>query len=547
MVFSNTYYLCAPKYIMMMYIFIVYLLFADSSCAISPPLTSNRPIIFLNNVDRLNSIKQKVSTNNVTWIDLKNKIDSYPSGKNIYVGAIGEFAAANALAYRLTGQTKYLDRSKELFWGRYIDSNSPNYWDYTSRNGFRSDCEFAVITYDWIYSNFSTAEKTQIQTIFKTWAQYWVSYVNYSNNFAGFRQSDTDETTSLAHNIALLGFALYGDDSYANTCFDVSDAMLAKFVVAEFMDGYMKGGVWAEGTDYNPGTVPHWIKLYMINKDGRGIDYPNDYHEKYAKYTLFHILPDWKGVFNFGDVENATDFHEPWDFNIFHSMVELSDIVADNKILGCINYYIQKIRNEGKRPVIYTGIWSLLFEKSSAPTLNPDTLGNYFLSDKNLGVRVIIDKTGWSSEDAAFFFLARTWHADHEHSDCLSFDIYKNGQWITKRQYGYGRSAWDGSSHNSLLTQNGDTRVDGQANPMLKPVGEAKILSTESNQDYLFVTAEGAPTWNYASWDGSKNYYDNVKRSLFWLKSINAAIVYDYIKVNLSYHGQRKKALYGTL
>lgn len=509
---------------------ILFLCLSGESYATVNPLTTTRPMIIATG-DRLAAMQSKLVLSHPSWTYFKDKIDAFaatlPYNK-------GEFAASNALAYRLTGQVSYLNRAKELFRMVYIDSSSGYYWDYKNRNGFRSGNKWACLTFDWLYNDLSPTERAEFQAAFKVWGQYWVGYVNYDNNFANYRVTDTDETTSLSENLLLLGICLYNDDAYSTTLFDAADAMHNNFVVGVFMNGYMAGGLWAEGSDYSPATMQHWIRSFIINKEARGIAYPNDYVDKAIIAMRHQTFPGYTGMFAYGDIESATDYSLPAHEYRYDLMLALTDATATPGIKNSGINWIKTINDNGTVPSesIYTGIWRVIFEPQTL-AYTTETLPEYMHAP---GMGFVSMRTSWDDSANSLYFINSKWTVDHQHKDALSFSIMRGGKVITKELSGYGGVSVDSASHNTLLIQNIDK---GSSSPTLRPAGDAVTHQVINADDYGYIDAEATQVYNISGYY-AQNYTDKVRRKLVFLKP-DTLIIHDAIDINPTYAPRWKK------
>jgi len=479
---------------------------------------------------RISRMKAIRDADHTVWQYLLSRLAKY---QNTDPYNYGEYSSAYALAYRLTGNTQYLTRAKYL-----LDKYAT--FGYKNRNGFRNDNRWAHFTFDWIRDQLTTAEKQKYAGWFKTWGQYWENYVNYNNNFSGFRTADSDETTSLTESFLLIGLSLEGiDDTYAQTMLNVSDAMLSQFIVGQYMNGHMAGGMWGEGSDYSPATVQHWIRQFLINKEYRNIQYPTAYISDTIKAIVHSTYPGYTGMFEYGDLEAYPDDYTLPTHEYRDSMMLALIAAEDNtatKALG--QYWLYRARAYDGGPQLtssYTGIWRMLFEQIyNAQSSDPVAAGlptNLYAP----GIEFVSMRDNWSDSGTAVYFQNSISRVDHYQRDALSFNIISDGVAITKELTGYSGYSGTSYAHNTLLIENAD---GGNSSPTLRPAGPTTISDIDFDTSFSYVSADAANAYNMSGYY-AENYTDYVKRKLFYLKP-DIVVVYDYIQINPNYSPRKK-------
>ena len=505
---------------------------SDSDVVDIPVTPVTTPTKIYLTTDRINQITATYNSNNDVWQYFIGRLDQY-IGATPYNS--GEYSAAYALAYRITGNTDYRDKSIELFWVAYAD------WDYTSRNGFRSNNQWAHYTYDWLRDTLTSSEKTAVENLFKTWADYWLTYVDIEDNFAAYRVEDSDETTSLAENFLFLALSLENDSIYATKLFNAADTMLSDFIVGSFMNDIMAGGMWGEGTDYSPATMQHWIRQFLINKEYRGISYPTNYLEQLVDAMWHSTYPGFTGMFEYGDMEGSpTDYtmttHEYRD----SLMLVLIEAVNNPTKKALAQDWLNKARlKDGGAPSasIYTGMWRVLFEPVTPVTAISPASADLSTTHYASGIEFLSFRDNWTDNGTVVYFQNSKANVDHQHFDALSFNIISDGVAITKEMTGYGDTAWNSTAHNTLLIENASS--DGSSSPTGRPAGEGEIISHASDSSFGFVDADATQLYNMSGYF-AENYADRVNRKLLYLKS-NKVIVYDSVDINSSYSPRWKK------
>ncbi len=474
--------------------------------------------------ERLIEMRTKASSDHENWSYMESRLSNYlttvPYNSWTY-------AAAYALSHNIEENPVYLQRAKELFDLTFIDESSPKYFNYTSRNGFRREASTGLWSFNWLFDHWTPTEKTIATAKIKDWATYWVGYVNYPS-FNGYRFEDSDETTSLAENFLLLAICLeQAGDPYAATVYDVADHMLNEFVVAEFMNDYMKGGLWAEGSFYSVGTMPHFIRTFLVNKELRNINYPTSYMNDVVEGLAHTIYPGRTGVFQYGDNESTYVLPYVSPNTRYDLLLQLTEAVDATFEKGIAQGMLNDVINEIGRPVGtgHTGILEMLFENlirtNEIPVSNLPT--SYYAE----GLGFVAMRSDWSAQASTVYFQNSRPNVDHQQYDALAFCIVNAGKNITKEMTGYVGVGETGTAHNTLLIQNASS--DGSSSPTGRPQGQGTTSLIDDNDSYGYIKAEAAPIYNMSGYNAD-TYVDHVQRKLIYLKP-DIVIVGDYIDV----------------
>jgi hypothetical protein len=491
---------------------------------IIPKTPQISPHVLLFTADRISSIRKKIVVDSTAWNALTSKISNY---YNKIPYNAGEYAGAFAIAYYISGETKYINRAIELLNDAYFDEPDIGWEYYKSRNLFRSHARWAVMGYSWIKDYISPQEQLRIENILKVWSEYWLLHVDYANDFKALWLEDTDDVTSITKNITLLGYVLSNSDihsTFGEQMLNAGDALLERYVVGYYMKDIMKGGAWAEGSDYSSATQTHWITTFLINKDQRGIEYPENY-AKVAMESLIHqTLAGDTGVYKYGSEESAVDYDDLSGDYRYELALSLMSILEDENDIALINQWFEKIiTKEGfKSGSMVTHLDRLLFHDPTVAKAQP--ISNLNTLHYAEGVGLIAARDSWEDTATNLYFINRQIRVDHEHRDALSFDIAHNGVWITKEATGYGGVAELSPAHNTILIENAS---DGSSNPTRRPAGAPEYHSMYDDDYVTLISADATKTYNMSGYFAT-DYATQVNRQLAFIKP-NVVIVYDHV------------------
>ena len=480
-------------------------------------------VLLLTN-DRINQVKRKIAEDDSAWNDLTSKIDNY-FVKIPYNS--GEFAASFALAFYVSGEMKYMERVIELLEHTYFSEPDIGWEHYKNRNIFRSSSRWAIMGYTWIKSYISETQQEKIKNFFTLWGEYWLEYIDFKNDFESFRVGDSDELTSLAENLTLLGYALSDSPehtSLSQQLLSAGDTLLNRFVIEYYMEDIMAGGAWAEGSDYSPATQAHWMRIFMINQDQRGIYYPTDYAHNALQALIHQTLANYSGVYKYGDEERATDYEPVFDDNRYHFAFELMGLLKDEEdIAQMTQWFNTLLTNEGyKKTSITTHFQRLLHHDPKLINNMPFFPENTF--NISPGVGLLSSRSDWTNSATNLYFINRRLRVDHEHRDALSFDLAYKGNWITKEVTGYSGVAATSLAHNTILIENADS---GSSSPTLRAAGAPKYLHISDDEYVTLISADATDTYNMSGYYAT-NYTELVNRQLAFIKP-GIVITYDHV------------------
>jgi hypothetical protein len=480
-------------------------------------------VLLLTN-DRINEVKRKIAEDGSAWNDLTSKIDNY-FVKIPYNS--GEFAASFALAFYLSGEIKYMERAIELLEHTYFSEPGTGWKHYKNRNIFRSASRWAIMGYTWIKSYISETQQEKIESFFSLWGEYWLEYIDFKNDFESFRVGDSDELTSLAENLTLLGYALSDSPEHTNLSqqlLSAGDTLLNRFVIEYYMKDIMAGGAWAEGSDYSPATQAHWMRIFMINQDQRGIPYPTNYAHDALQALIHQTLANYSGVYKYGDEERATDYEPVFDDNRYQFAFELMGLLKDEEdVAQMTQWFNTLLTNEDyKKTSITTHFQRLLHH-------DPKLINNVPVFPENTinispGIGLVSSRSDWTNSATNLYFINRKLRVDHEHRDALSFDLAYRGNWITKEVTGYSGVAASSLAHNTILIENADS---GSSSPTLRAAGAPKYQHIFDDEYVTLISADATDTYNMSGYYAT-NYADLVNRQLAFIKP-GIVITYDHV------------------
>lgn len=189
------------------------------------------------------------------------------------------------------------------------------------------------------------------------------------------------------------------------------------------------------------------------------------------------------------------------------------------------------------RDAIY---YFLLFDPAAPAPSDPRPPGGStffagFTPGGSLGY--IASRTGWATNDT-FFDWRHGWQSiDHQHADAMSFELWRNGVWVTKRWSAYGSFDPARSDFaNTLSVQNNMPTTQGPGSYAWHDAtygsgfvygheSDGFIQSRSSGRGYLHVASDATGHYNMPA-DPAVTEVEHVSRSLIWLKP-DIVVAYD--------------------
>ena len=360
------------------------------------------------------------------------------------------------------------------------------------------------ITVDWVYPWLTESDKADIRQVFLGWADANVNADTTTDNHptpvgvfndpqlladpVAVRFAGNNYFTSHGRNLGLMAMALDASDDPGGALHaylqNATGAFL--YMTDAYTRGPAKGGLLAEGTEYNDDTNLN-IGQLMLALHTAGLDDPqklgpqvqmasNPFYAAQADAIMAGLTPaalpvpgaDYLGncysFHSYGDMEGFVPDADPQaDYIAGLGPVALiardtGDAATDSKIRwiennvppGGLPNVIQRADSDWAR-------WATLFyfllmdPKADGGTDPRPALGTDFWSD---GLNHLYARTGWGASDAFFAYQLEWMGMDHRHADDNHFGLYRKGEWITMERAGYAGVFFDGSMHNNVGVQN---------------------------------------------------------------------------------------------
>jgi hypothetical protein len=440
------------------------------------------------------------------------------------------------------------------------------------------------LTVDWAYPYFSPEDRAQVRRVFLRWAGE--QFTGYPAAAGGGGASDftragdapdpallTDRTqlrwatnnyfTAHGRNLVLMSLALDpADDPDGALAGHLRDALnLWWFQTDQALRTEAAGGLSPEGTEYAQSSIAYMTQLGFALRTA-GQDDParngpqsvltdNPFFAQFLAAQLHSVAPEPTPAVeelevggpvylpaSYGDLERyvAADLTE--------AMVPLGLLAADRgdrATLDAVRWFITHVSPGGAEQLASRVgdtdqfFASILYFLALDPTAPPpaDPRPRLPLSHAATGVHRYSARTCWCP-DASWFTYALTWKTiDHQGSDGNEFELYRGGEWLTKKHTGYD-TPWYTDHHNTLTIENdppvepldepfADIAARGSQEPLVSPT-DPTVIAQGQGEGWFYALGDATPLYNWER-DGRTDV-THASRSVVWLQP-DHVVVYD--------------------
>lgn len=441
--------------------------------------------------------------NSAWWQSLKYYADRSGTSAGRYID-IGEWPT---MVYQVTGDTAYAQKAWSVLSGQFGNNGAD--W---LREHF---AEF-VWMYDWLYPALSSSQRQTFINALNNWGDLCL------NSDWGKRYDDSDQVTGGYFGLVFLGLATQGDNSRANEFLTKAGGLDATGTSRNNLRNTIKdyvqksqGGIWIEGTNYNPGTLQLLIRGAEGVRTATGVDH---FPEVTALLPQIALAQMQELAPNLGQSYQWGDIQDPRSMRMFRRMPllsQLSGLLENNSAIGP---YIQDLRND------LFAIVNQIDPDSKADGTDPRsfTLYNPYAPSADWhqtvasgvhyapGSGIIFVHDGWGPSDSLFgAHMSPRLYVDHEMWYLGNFQLYRNGEWAITHPIGYDSS--EGFEVNGMTFSGFSSMMEARG-----PV--AQEFGPNGSYAYLAGTTGGSwysPGW----WNPPARFLHEWTRSLFYLPS----------------------------
>lgn len=421
--------------------------------SLKPELVGVHPRVFLTQAE-IDALKDKTKTQKELWQTAISRVRAMsvepaapPAETRRAQNEVGLGISEAALAYKITGDKKYLDAAK-----KYMDAAvSYNVWGYSYN---KPDVDLAAghllygmgWAYDLLYNDLTSAEKEKYKAKLIRQAKLMFDYFKpKSGKTYAYSQNHTFIPIS---GLAVTAYALEGEVPEA-----MEWAALSRAIFDRVLATYSDDGYYYEGMEYWIFSTP-WLVHYMdahLHSTGENLYTTTLGLRSAHKFVAHATLPGGEFNFDFGDIYagNITRSRKGDDYEReridgrfktnFNILYNLAARYQDGEAQGVADW----LRSKGQ--VSAEEMWTFIWYKPSikAVPIEKQTTFHYF-SDHD----VAYWRSGWDNDATAFAFKCGPpeghaalqkiekfpeWRlsSGHAHPDAGSFIIWAGGKYLT--------------------------------------------------------------------------------------------------------------------
>lgn len=433
------------------------------------------------------------------------------------------------------------------------------------------------LTVDWIYDTLTAEDKATIDAVFTRWGAEIIQAGYHRPEPVGVindpvltadrlqvRWAGNNYFAAHMRNLGMMALALDPADAspaLQGYLANATGAWLYLFDAAT--RGDVRGGLLPEGFEYSPQTASYALQfLLALHTAGRAdpdvlgpqvvLD-DNPFWQDFVTAYLHAISPD--------TVENPDNglqvFQPAWygdaqryllpDFiDAFGALARYDEFAGNAARLDALRWIqlhttpggaanlVERVRGADyfRSAILYF----MLFDPAGAPPTDPrPAMPTGYVAD---GMQRLFSRTDWSTA-ASWLTYALSWNQiDHQQADGNHFELYRNGEWLTKARTGYANIAEGIASsefRNTLAIENSrpvdrdddDWRIDlwrrgSQWNYVA--TADPGRLRSSFYPDFTYAGGDATNLYNSES-EGATDVV-HASRDLVWLKP-DWVVVYD--------------------
>ncbi len=444
--------------------------------------------------DKLTQLKNYASRNTPRWQTLKYGADVALNDPNITMTT----CLPLALVYQVTGDTKYAQKAISLITAYAIPSNTLSgdeyYW-------FREGMPTMSAAYDWCYDQMTTAQRQKVATWLMdraddVWPDTNPSRVNGwainsapNNYFYGFLM-----TWPAA--LAVLGDGTdtgVGNVSGSNRPLYHTNLGMSKYrnLVRPFTDGWGKGGVFAESTNYD--SVFRLGIILDAYNTALGVDLANeigfDFIHDSVQWRIHSTLPSMNIHYLLGDQPVSSYGY----MNVYDRdrMTIPAAITNDVTARAYGKSWLDRIQPSTNSD--YTDVtWEFLYYNEDVQSIDYTKVlpTSYFAP----GPGILVKRSSWAPDATYWGIWAGPLQQAHQNCAVGGFHIFKEG-WLlgSASTYSWSGVVSDTQYHNTM-TFGGNAQIWQYAS-----LDTGRTIHREVAGDYSYFSGNATSAYNWSS------------------------------------------------
>ena len=404
----------------------------------------------------------------------------------------GDHAFLHALASIMTGNTQYCTNAVNWLVGYSLPAGQvlPS---AIGSDASRWDGENAILIYDWCWNQMSASQRS---TVIGNW-NTWLGNIN-QQSWGGVGMEQNNYYWGNLRNSLEWGIATYGENSQAQSF--INNALVTRwensFIPHANNAVAGKGGVLQEGPGY--GAVIPWystIPFETVNMYGRDVSVESNFFKESIMYLVYSTT--------------LSQTTRKGDLNPSYELFQFND---DEYPQNSQIYYIRTYY--GDAMTYFANHWKNLplgqYARQWINTIVPKTTKLYSAFNSSGSALAFSNlPLDYYAPGPGFFYTKNSWNPSstsinlqlgafsavgHSHKDSGTFQIWKNGKWMSRETTGYAQNiiGYNGASvgviehvaHNGLLFNGVGQLSDSWTK------GKPVVTRLESKSDYSYASVD---------------------------------------------------------
>lgn len=490
-------------------------LMKTKNSSLKKELEGIHPRVFLTQLE-INALKDKTKSQKELWQTALSRVRAMsieptpaPAQARRVQNPVGLGIPEAALAYKITGDKKYLDAAK-----KYMDAAvSYQIWGYAYN---KPDVDLAAghllyglgWGYDLLYHDLTQDEREK----------YKAKLIKQAKLLYDFYKPKTGKTYAYSQNhtfipmagLAVTAYALAGETPEAKEW-----AELPRAIFEGVLATYSEDGFYYEGIEYWIFSTP-WLIHYMdvqLHATGENLYETVPGLKLIHKYIAHATLPGAEFHFDYGDTytgnqtraKKSEDYHRERINGHFQSSYNVLYNLANKFKNGEAQGVADWLKEKGQ--VSSEEMWTFIWYNPLIKTIPIEQQKTWhYFSDHD----VVFWRSSWNDDATAFSFkcgpseghaalskmsLFPEWRksSGHAHPDAGSFIIWANGKYLT------GDSGYEGlamtQSHNTLVFDGKGQNHEGEGHDVFygipyERINKIKIVDVTINEQHVSILAD---------------------------------------------------------
>lgn len=486
---------------------------------LKPELQGVHPRVFLTQSE-IDGLKDKTKSQTELWKTALSRVRAItteptpaPAQARRVQNQVGLGIPEAALAYKITGEKKYLDAAKV-----YMEAAvSYEVWGYKYN---KPDIDLAAghllyglgWGYDLLYHDLTEIEREKYRN--KLIRQARLLYDYYKPEEGKMYAYSQNHTFIPMSGLAVTAYALAGEVPEAKEW-----AELPRAIFEGVLATYSHDGFYYEGVEYWIFSMP-WLIHYLdlqLHATGEDLYKTVPGLKLIHKYISHATLPGAEFHFDYGDTytgnltrdKKAEDYHRERINGHFQSSYNILYNIANKYEVGEAQGVADWLKAKGQ--VSAEEMWSFIWYNPSMESIPLEEQSTYhYFEDHD----VVFWRSSWEDDATAFSFICGpseghdAFHKEavfpewrkssgHAHPDAASFIIWADGKYLT------GDSGYEGlamtHSHNTLLFDGKGQNHEGEGHDVFYGIPYERInkiridkVTMDANHVYILANATAA-------------------------------------------------------